>query len=98
MLAKSEKVADLDGEKQLQLQLHRAIQQIASEKGISLSPQVHLVMADLVFQQTKLFGSELEYFSKHSKRATITGDDVKLLLRKQPGLMDHLASLKEEGK
>ncbi len=74
----------IEYEKQLQLQIHAALQKMAAHKGTTLTPEVHLIMCDLVFQQTKHFASELEFFSKHGKRSTVTADDVKLLLRNHP--------------
>jgi centromere protein S len=81
---------ELDKETILKLELHRSIGMIAKEKAISLTPEVHLVMSELLFEQIKSFGRDLELFSKHGKRSTITIDDLKLLMRKLPGIQDIL--------
>ena len=79
---------ELDTETLLKLELHRSIGIMAQEKSINLTPEVQLVMSELLFEQIKSFGRDLELFSKHGKRSTITSDDIKLLLRKLPDLQD----------
>jgi histone H3/H4 len=75
-----------DTETKLKLQIHKSIGTMTESKKISLTPEVHLVMAELLFEQIKQYGRDLELFCKHGKRATITLDDIKLLLRKLPDM------------
>ena len=39
------------------------------------------------------YGGDLEAFAKHAKRSTVQADDVKLLVRRNKGLVSELVSL-----
>ena len=36
------------------------------------------------------YGGDLEAFAKHAKRSTVQADDVKLLVRRNKGLVSHI--------
>jgi hypothetical protein len=74
--------------KRLKISLHKSIQTLAQQEKIVLTPESHLAICEIVFEQTKLWGADLEIFSAHGKRANVNHDDIKLLLRRHPTLMD----------
>ncbi|XP_075977966.1 uncharacterized protein LOC142977762 isoform X2 [Anticarsia gemmatalis] len=51
------------------------------------------IVAELVYKKLSVYGTDLEAFAKHAKRASITSEDVKLLVRRCPSLKTHLNSI-----
>ena len=49
-----------------------------------------------IFRQATIFCTDLELFSKHAKRKTILMEDVLLLARKSPQLLEHLRSINKK--
>ena len=76
--------------RKLKISLHKSIGTMANSENIKLTPESHLAMVELVFEQCKMFGFDLEAFANHGKRMTINGDDVRLLLRRHPDLLKDL--------
>ena len=89
----SDSDSDFDAEqethiKRLKISLHKSIQTLAQQQKITLTPESHLAICEIVFEQTKLWGADLESFSTHGKRANINREDIRLLLRRHPELKD----------
>ncbi|KAI9343640.1 kinetochore component CENP-S-domain-containing protein [Obelidium mucronatum] len=89
----------------LQASLHysvnKIINQVLAENKVqaTVTPQYIHAVASIVWHQCNGMATDLEAFAKHGKRSVISADDVKLCVRKNPDMVDHLndfaASLKE---
>jgi len=66
--------------------------------GYGLPRQTVAALTELVFENSKILGSDLETFAKHAKRTTIQPDDVKLCARRSPHLLEHLSKIVEDAK
>ncbi|CAF4768467.1 unnamed protein product, partial [Rotaria socialis] len=60
------------------------------QSNITVDKQVVAAVGDVTFQQIETFCQDLDVFSKHGKRTTINADDVRLLCRRNPGLLDKI--------
>eukprot|EP00920_Eleutheroschizon_duboscqi_P027329 GHVT01066908.1.p1 GENE.GHVT01066908.1~~GHVT01066908.1.p1 ORF type:complete len:140 (-),score=15.65 GHVT01066908.1:393-812(-) len=67
----------------------------AADLDVTFSRQFIAVLAEATFKQCQVMAKDLEQFAKHAKRTTINADDVKLLIRKSPALLDHINSMHE---
>ncbi|KAJ3346117.1 MutS protein msh5 [Kappamyces sp. JEL0680] len=76
--------------KRLKISLHSAVSAKAKEASVQVTPEALLAMTELVFEQTKIMAGDLEAFARHAKRQNISVDDVRLLLRRHPSLLDKL--------
>ncbi|CAF1011533.1 unnamed protein product [Rotaria sordida] len=94
-------MADLDDERLLQdpgsrlkVALHAACgkicEQLQIQSNVTVDKQVVNAIGDITFQQIETFCQDLDVFSKHGKRTTINVDDVRLLCRRNPGLLDKI--------
>ncbi|CAF1103470.1 unnamed protein product [Adineta steineri] len=92
-------MADLDDERLLQdpvLRLKAALhaacgkicEQLQTQSNVTVDKQVVAAIGDITFQQIGTFCQDLDAFAKHGKRTTINTDDVRLLCRRNPGLLD----------
>ncbi|GFR60154.1 centromere protein S [Elysia marginata] len=95
--------ADLDQlekEQQLKAGMYFTMKQISrevqEEMEVSISPQVLATLSESLAQQVQCYAVDLENFAKHAKRTNISVEDVRLLGRRNPGLLQHLNSLIEE--
>ncbi|XP_045498361.1 centromere protein S-like isoform X1 [Colias croceus] len=74
--------------------LHRDVRAICTEAchflGMEITKPAMEIIAELVYKKLEVYGSDLESFAKHAKRATVNSDDVKLLVRRNPSLKTHL--------
>ncbi|XP_041979320.1 centromere protein S-like isoform X2 [Aricia agestis] len=61
--------------------------------GLDITKPSTDVITELVYKKILLYGSDLEAFARHAKRSTISTDDVKLLVRRNPSLKEHLGSI-----
>lgn len=52
------------------------------------TPQFTNALAQLVFDQTTSVGTDMESFSRHAKRKTISVDDVLMICRRNDGLRE----------
>ncbi|KAK8789632.1 hypothetical protein WA171_001723, partial [Blastocystis sp. BT1] len=58
-------------------------------------------MCEVVMKYAELFAKDLEAFSAHAKRTTVTPQDVRLVARRQPNIvskLDEIVSILEEEK
>ncbi|KAK2175505.1 hypothetical protein NP493_727g00021 [Ridgeia piscesae] len=51
------------------------------------------VLTEATFKFSQTVATDLELFAKHAKRMTVNSDDVKLLVRKSPELLEHMEGL-----
>lgn len=70
--------------------------ELESELGVKFTPEVIASLGYLAFDKTQRSAEDLEAFAQHAKRTNVTGDDVKLLTRRNTNLHGHLASLQKE--
>ncbi|KND93946.1 Centromere protein S [Tolypocladium ophioglossoides CBS 100239] len=79
-----------------------AIGQIVDEesmhRNINATPQFIGALTELVWTQIENVAIDLESFSHHASRATVTTDDVLLLARKNPDLQQLMEAFVEERK
>lgn len=62
----------------------------ASESGLMYSNNVLHCVNELLFSIAERFSLDLVTFAAHSKRTTVTPDDVYLSVRRNPSLVDAL--------
>jgi len=70
--------------------------EVGAETGVQISPEVITTLAELAVDKNQRTAQDLEAFAQHAKRSNVTGDDVKLLTRRNPHLTAHLSSLTRE--
>lgn len=84
----------------------KVCEQLQSQSNVSIDKKVVAAIGDLTFQQIGTFCQDLDAFAKyesiwrffvvtirsfrHGKRTTINSDDVRLLCRRNPGLLDKI--------
>ncbi|CAF0853407.1 unnamed protein product [Didymodactylos carnosus] len=61
-----------------------------SNSNITFSKKTIATLNEIIFQQTVIFCKDLDSFSSHAKRSTINIDDVRLLCRRNPKLLEKL--------
>ncbi|UJR14136.1 hypothetical protein I4U23_001130 [Adineta vaga] len=94
-------MADLDDERLLQdpilrlkATLHAACgkicEQLQTQSNVTVDKQVVAAIGDITFEQIGTFCQDLDAFAKHGKRSTINADDVRLLCRRNPNLLDKI--------
>ncbi|ETL43632.1 hypothetical protein, variant 5 [Phytophthora nicotianae] len=52
-----------------------------------MSKEAMALLADLVYKQSEVMATELQFFARHANRKIIKTEDVTLLARKQPNLV-----------
>ncbi|KAK7954513.1 hypothetical protein PG996_015321 [Apiospora saccharicola] len=83
-------MADENQEERLKQALWFAVGKIADEESLrrnrNVTPQFIGALMDLVWTQIEAVAQDLESFSRHAGRSTITTDDVLLLARRNEDL------------
>ncbi|CAK7265469.1 MHF histone-fold complex component [Sporothrix epigloea] len=94
-------MADQD-EQELKSALWSAVSDMVDQESIkqnrNATPQFIGALADMVWTQIESVAVDLESFSRHAGRSTITTDDVLLLARRNEDLHDILNELVQERK
>ncbi|KAJ3294667.1 hypothetical protein BCR33DRAFT_712633 [Rhizoclosmatium globosum] len=90
----------------LQASLHYSVNKIIkhilaeNNSDATVTPQFVHAVATTVWHQCNSMAVDLDAFSKHGKRTQVNAEDVKLCVRRNQALVDHLsdfqASLKDE--
>ncbi|ESO84373.1 hypothetical protein LOTGIDRAFT_59040, partial [Lottia gigantea] len=62
--------------------------QVEEDTGCTINKQVTASISELTCKQFENVATDIELFAKHAKRSTINTDDVKLLVRKTPNLVN----------
>jgi len=70
--------------------------EVSTNTGVKISPEVAATIAELTVDKSQRTAQDLEAFAQHAKRSNVTGEDVKLLTRRNPKLTQHLASLQRD--
>lgn len=74
----------------------RVCQQTGEDYRREFSPQVIAAITETTFRQCDIFAKDLEAFSRHAKRSTVTAEDVKLAARRSTALYIHIQNKSEE--
>lgn len=81
-------------EKRLKAAIHYTVGKICNEEGtkhsLGVSRETVALLTELTMRQAEMLSHDLECFSQHAKRTTVTVDDVVLCARRNPSLQDHL--------
>ncbi|TQN75350.1 Centromere protein S [Colletotrichum shisoi] len=84
--------ASEDERERLKAALWFAVGKIVDEESIkqdcNATPQFIGALTEMVWAQIESVAGDLESFSRHARRTTVTTDDVVLLARKNPDLLD----------
>lgn len=70
--------------------VHQTIKRVAQELNIPITPQAILALTDITIEKSSLIAKDLEHFAKHGKRQTVNSDDIKLLCRHNPDLVNNI--------
>ena len=66
--------------------------EVGAETGVRFSAEVVTTLAELAVDKNQRAAQDLEAFAQHAKRSNITGEDVKLLTRRNPHLVTFYTS------
>ncbi|XP_021927434.1 centromere protein S-like isoform X1 [Zootermopsis nevadensis] len=82
----------LSHEEKLRLSVLRDVSKICQEVGgqikMELEKDVINLIGELIWKKMRVISQDLEHFAKHAKRTTINAEDVKLLTRRNPSLVN----------
>ncbi|KAK1599476.1 kinetochore component CENP-S-domain-containing protein [Colletotrichum navitas] len=85
-------IVNEDERERLKAALWFAVGKIVDEEsikqGCNATPQFIGALTEMVWAQIESVAGDLESFSRHARRSTVTTDDVVLLARKNPDLLD----------
>jgi len=70
--------------------------EVSDNTAVKISPEVATTIAELTVDKAQRSAQDLEAFAQHAKRSNITGEDVKLLTRRNPHLTQHLTALQRD--
>jgi len=70
--------------------------EVSDNTAVKISPEVAATIAELTVDKAQRSAQDLEAFAQHAKRSNITGEDVKLLTRRNPHLTQQLAALQRD--
>ncbi|XP_029005564.1 centromere protein S [Betta splendens] len=73
----------------------RMCQKLGEEHHRQFSRQVIAAIAETTFRQCDIFAKDLEAFSRHAKRSTVSAEDVKLLARRSTSLSIYIQNKSE---
>ena len=62
--------------------------ELESELGVKFTPEVVASLGYLALDKAQRSAEDLEAFAQHAKRTNVTGDDVKLLTRRNTNLVN----------
>ncbi|GJQ86896.1 hypothetical protein Trydic_g19558 [Trypoxylus dichotomus] len=81
-------------EKKLKSGIYLDVKEICKDVGkefqVEFDQTASDLIAEMVWKKILLYGADLEAFSKHAERSTITVDDVKLLCRRNTSLREFI--------
>ncbi|XP_064611212.1 centromere protein S-like [Liolophura sinensis] len=91
---------DLVLRQQLKAAVHYTVGKICEESEKDLNVKYHrqfiASLSEVTCKKIVSFANDLELFSRHAKRSTVSPEDVKLLVRKSPRLHQHICDLHAE--
>ncbi|XP_041378312.1 centromere protein S-like [Gigantopelta aegis] len=91
---------ELDRAQRLKAAVHYTVLQICrdveADLDVTINKQLIAALSETTWRQCESFSQDLELFAKHAKRTTVNPDDVKMLVRKAPNLLQHISNMYEE--
>ncbi|XP_046678821.1 centromere protein S-like isoform X2 [Homalodisca vitripennis] len=63
---------------------------------LQIDKQAKQLIAELIWKKLKIYAEDLEAFAKHAKRSTINAEDVKLLVRRNPSMVEHMTKMADD--
>ncbi|KAK4475094.1 hypothetical protein MN116_002184 [Schistosoma mekongi] len=84
-----EKLA-LEYKAELHYRCTKTAHEIANNEQCEINMDVICLVTELVFRFHQVLATDLETFSRHAKRSTITAEDVFCFVRRNPKLLQHL--------
>ncbi|KAM7005706.1 centromere protein S [Tautogolabrus adspersus] len=89
-----------ESQQRLKAAVHFTVGRLCQKSGEDhrreFSRQVIAAMAETAFRQSDIFAKDLEAFSRHAKRSTVSTEDVKLLARRSTALSIYIQNKSEE--
>ncbi|XP_042893747.1 centromere protein S-like [Penaeus japonicus] len=96
-MAAEDDATELNRSQALKAAIHftvgRTCEEIGAELGLSFTKQVIATLSEITSRQLQTYALDLEAFAKHARRSTISCDDVKLLVRRNSQLADHMKEM-----
>ncbi|KAI0213723.1 Centromere protein S [Lamellibrachia satsuma] len=71
-------------------------EEMSSDLDVVYDRKFIAVLTEATFKYCQTMATDLELFAKHAKRMTVNSDDVKLLVRKSPELLEHIEKLSQQ--
>lgn len=81
---------------QLKAKLWYVVAKMVEEEGVPATPKFVASLVELVYSQTLRLGEDLELFSRHAGRKTVTPEDVLMVARRNEDLTGMLRGYLEE--
>ncbi|XP_073969182.1 centromere protein S-like [Rhodnius prolixus] len=102
----AEELAAMNTDQKLKLTTYYAVSKTCDELGkdntllgpFTVSKDAKELITEFIMNKMELYAEDLEAFASHARRNLINGDDVKLLFRRNPKLLEELDKLDEEEK
>ncbi|XP_044733996.1 centromere protein S-like [Chrysoperla carnea] len=80
------------------LETQKLTKEIGENLNMTIDDRANELISELIWKKLNLYGSDLECFAKHAKRSLITPDDIKVLVRRNVGLKEHIVDKVENVK
>ncbi|XP_042242725.1 centromere protein S-like [Homarus americanus] len=71
----------------------RICEEVGAELGLTYHRKVIATLSEITCSQLEHYATDVEAFSNHARRTTVSTDDVKLLVRRNPQLAEHIKEM-----
>ena len=71
----------------LELSVRDILVEVGAETGCNFTAESSATISELVLEKSVRSASDLQAFAAHAKRQSVTGEDVRLLTRRNPELV-----------
>ncbi|KAK9496573.1 hypothetical protein O3M35_012518 [Rhynocoris fuscipes] len=98
----SENLEDMNDEEKLKLSVFHAVSKASDEISLdcvdncTFTPEAKALLTEFIWKKLSLYAEDLEAFCNHAKRSNINEDDVKLLFRRNPKLLEEFTKIDQE--
>ncbi|CAH8669057.1 unnamed protein product [Schistosoma margrebowiei] len=90
----TQEIIDTQTASEYKAELHyrctKIAQEISNKEQCEVNMDIICLMTELIFRFHQILATDLETFSRHAKRSTVTVDDVFCFVRRNPQLLQHL--------
>ncbi|CAH8563248.1 unnamed protein product [Schistosoma turkestanicum] len=94
----TQEIIDTQTASEYKAELHyrctKIAQEIANKEQCEVNMDIICLLTELIFRFHQILATDLETFSRHAKRSTITVEDVFCFVRRNPQLIDYRCSRK----